>query len=370
MKATLRKKKIKNGKESLYLDFYPAIIHPLKGTLTRREFLGLYIYSRPKTEIERIHNKETKALGENIRAKRQIALQNGNYDFLSRDHSKTSFLNYFKELVEQRKKNKQAWKSAYFYFYRFTEGNLLFEQLTEKRCAAFKDYLLDTHLLKSQKPLKQNSAASYFNVFKEAVNQAYDDKLVKVNPVRKIKSIKMEESEREFLTFEELQAMAKAECDNPLLKKAAFFSALTGLRWSDVEELTWGEVQHSEMNGHYLRFKMEKVDRPLTLNINDQAREILGESGLPDEQVFKGLKYGNNITNFINRWAIKAGITKYLTFHCFRHTYATLQLTLGTDLYTVSKMLGHKNIQTTQIYAKVIDKKKKEAANRIPKIEF
>ncbi len=370
MKATLRKKKIKNSKESLYLDFYPPIIHPEKGSLTRREFLGLYIYSRPKNEEERKHNKETKALAENIRAKRQIALQNGNYDFLCKDHSKTSFLNYFKGLVENRKKNQQTWKSTYLYFYRFTDGNLLFERLTEKLCKSFKDYLLNTHLLRSQKPLKQNSAASYFNVFKEAVNQTYYDKLLKVNPVEQIRSIEPEESDREFLTFEELQAMAKAECDNPLLKKAAFFSALTGLRWSDIQELTWEEVQHSDMNGHYLRFKMEKTDRPLTLNINDQAREILGKRGLLNDQVFKGLKYGNNITTFLNRWAIRAGINKYLTFHCFRHTYATLQLTLGTDLYTVSKLLGHKNIQTTQIYAKVIDKKKKEAANRIPKIDF
>ena len=152
MKASLRKKKIKNGKESLYLDFYPAIIHPVKGSLTRREFLGLYIYTRPKTEDERTHNKETKALGENIRAKRQLALQNGNYDFLCKDHSKTSFLNYFKDLVEKRKKNKQAWRSTYSYFYRFTDGNLLFERLTEKRCQSFKAYLLNTHLLKSQKP--------------------------------------------------------------------------------------------------------------------------------------------------------------------------------------------------------------------------
>ena len=62
---------------------------------------------------------------------------------------------------------------------------------------------------------------------------------------------------------------------------------------------------------------------------------------------------------------LKAGITKNITFHCARHTYATLQLTLGTDIYTVSKLLGHKELRTTQIYAKVIDDKKKEAANKI-----
>ena len=115
---------------------------------------------------------------------------------------------------------------------------------------------------------------------------------------------------------------------------------------------------------------MKKNNRPLTLNINDQARELLGKSGAPSEQVFKGLKYGNETSTILNNWVQAAGINKYITFHCFRHTYATLHLTLGTDLYTVSKLLGHKNIQTTQIYAKVNDQKKKEAANRIPKIDF
>lgn len=370
MKVTLRKKKIKNGKESLYLDFYPPILHPTKGSLTRREFLGLHIYIKPRNGEERTHNKETKALAENIRAKRQIDLQNENYDFLRQDHAKTNFMEYFKDLVDNRKKNYQAWKSTYLYFYRFCNGNLAFGKLTEKQCNAFKEYLLNTHTLKSKKSLKQNSAATYFNVFKEAVNQAFDDKLVKDNPVRKVKSIEQLDANREFLTFEELQAMAKADCEDPLLKNAAFFSALTGLRWADVEELVWEEVQHSEMNGHYLRFKMKKNNRPLTLNINDQARELLGKSGAPQEQVFKGLKYGNETSVILNSWTKEAGINKYITFHCFRHTYATLQLTLGTDLYTVSKLLGHKNIQTTQIYAKVIDQKKKEAANRIPKIDF
>ena len=62
---------------------------------------------------------------------------------------------------------------------------------------------------------------------------------------------------------------------------------------------------------------------------------------------------------------MEAGITKKITFHCGRHTYATLQLSLGTDIYTVSKLLGHKNLKTTEIYAKVINEKKVEAATKI-----
>lgn len=373
MKATLRKKEIKGSKESLYLDFYPPIIHPETGRPTRREFLKLYIYKRPKNDAERLQNKETKKLAENIRAKRQIAIQNGNYDFLAKDYRSTSFLHYLKEKLNRRKeeqRNYQSWKSTYLYLFRFSNGHLTFGQVTESFCKEFKKYLLNTHQLKGNKSLSRNAAVSYFNIFKEAAQQAYHDKMFKDNPAERVKSIVPEESDREFLTMEELQAMANADCDDPILKKAAMFSALTGLRWGDIQELKWEEVQHSTETGHFLKFRIEKTNRPESLPLSEQARSLMGEEGKPDEKVFVGLKYGNNITTFLNRWAIKAGVKKYLTFHCFRHTHATLQLTFGTDIYTVSKLLGHRNVETTQIYARVIDRKKREAVNKIPKLNF
>ena len=67
---------------------------------------------------------------------------------------------------------------------------------------------------------------------------------------------------------------------------------------------------------------------------------------------------------------MKAGISKTITFHCARHTFATLQLTNGTDIYTVSKLLGHRELKTTQLYAKIIDDKKIEATNAIPNLNL
>ena len=92
---------------------------------------------------------------------------------------------------------------------------------------------------------------------------------------------------------------------------------------------------------------------------------MLGEEKEKTERVFKGLKYSAWHNVKLAQWVLRAGITKNITFHCARHTYATLQLTMGTDIYTVSKLLGHRELKTTQIYAKVIDNKKKEAANKI-----
>ncbi|MAZ27120.1 MAG: hypothetical protein CL868_08610 [Cytophagaceae bacterium] len=100
------------------------------------------------------------------------------------------------------------------------------------------------------------------------------------------------------------------------------------------------------------------------------TRNILGSRKLGSARVFQGLKYGAHFNAEILRWCMRAGITKHITFHSARHTHAVLLLEHGADIYTVSKILGHKEIRTTQIYAKIVDNKKKEAAYLIPKLEI
>jgi site-specific recombinase XerD len=99
--------------------------------------------------------------------------------------------------------------------------------------------------------------------------------------------------------------------------------------------------------------------------ISEQAYSLLGERKEPTEQVFEGLTYSAHENKHLAKWVGLAGIKKDITFHCFRHTFATLQLSNGTDIYTVSKMLGHRELKTTQIYAKIIDATKRTAADKI-----
>ena len=99
--------------------------------------------------------------------------------------------------------------------------------------------------------------------------------------------------------------------------------------------------------------------------ISSQAYQLCGERLDGKQLVFEGLPDPSWISKPLQRWIQSAGITKHITFHCSRHTYATLQLASGTDIYTVSKMLGHTNVRTTQVYTKVVDKKKEDAANAI-----
>jgi site-specific recombinase XerD len=196
---------------------------------------------RPKSESEKQQNKDTRSLAENIRAKRQIEIQAGIYGFTHQAKRRTDFLAYFRSLTEARKaseNNYDNWVSAFNYLEKFTKGHCAIGDIDEKFCADFRDFLLNSASMRSSKSkLAQNTAMSYFDKFKAALKQAFADKLIADNPAKRVKAIKQAETQKEYLTIEELQALANTECDIPELKRAALFSSLTGLRWSDVEKL-------------------------------------------------------------------------------------------------------------------------------------
>lgn len=370
-KVFLREKKMSGGRKSLYLDFYPPIIHPETGKPTRREFLRLEVFERPKTEMDKTQNKETRALAENIRAQRQIEIQNEQYGQMADIRREADFVTFFRQLANDRKaSNHDNWMSALNYLEAFTGGSLKMADLDEQFCNRFRHYLLNapSNRTKNQ-PLAQNSVVSYFNKFKAALKQAFKSGYLLQDLNAKVEAVKPAETHRKYLSLEELQALAKTDCDNPTLKRAALFSALTGLRFSDIQKLKWDEVRHSEASGYYLQFHQQKTGGAETHFISEQAFGLLGERGELTETVFHALHYSAWENVKLKRWLLAAGIAKDITFHSFRHTYATLQLSGGTDIYTVSKMLGHKDLKTTQVYAKIVDEKKKEAANKI-KIEL
>lgn len=374
IKVKLRQKAISGNRQSLYLDFYPAIPHPETGEPTRREFLGLHLYDNAKGPVDKQHNKETLQIAEQIRQKRENQLNKpeiySGYEkeqLKIRKRGEQDFVAYFKNLANKRKaSNHDNWISAYNYLETFTNGSLKFADLNEKFCNDFKEYLLTTKSNKSSKTtLSQNSAVSYFNKLKASLKQAYKDGYLNTDLNARIEPIKQVETRRNFLTIEELNSLVRTECNNPLLKRAALFSALTGLRFSDIKKLVWGEIHHSIENGYSIQFTQQKTKGVEVLPISEQAYSLLGERKEPIEQVFKGLTYSAYENKHLYQWIGAAGITRDITFHCFRHTFATLQLAKGTDIYTVSKMLGHRELRTTQIYTKVMDQTKREAADKI-----
>jgi site-specific recombinase XerD len=149
------------------------------------------------------------------------------------------------------------------------------------------------------------------------------------------------------------------------------FSATTGLRWSDVNNLTWKDIIYSdELKCNQLRFVMKKTKAAEVLPINDQAMGFIGERMPDKERVFKGLKYSAWHNLRLKQWVMRAGINKEINYHSSRHTFAVMLLTNSVDIFTVSKLMGHKNIKTTQIYAKVIDQRKVDAVYLFPKLSI
>lgn len=378
-KVTLRQKKISKGRKSLYLDFYPAIPHSETGEPTRREFLGLYIFEKPKSPIDKHHNAETVKIGESIRQKRENFLNKPEiYSQYEKEQlrlielGEQCFVEYFKKLANKRENsNHDNWVSALNYLDTFTNGKLKFADLNEMFLEDLKEYLLTTKSNRSNKTtLSQNSAVSYFNKVKAALKQAYKDGILQTDLNAKTKPIKAAETRREHLTLEELNKLVKTPCNNPLLKRAALFSALTGLRFSDIQKMTWGELEYIEGQGYFLNFSQKKTKGVEVLPISEQAYSLTEGKENPkdmpqDKAVFEGLKYSAYHNKHLFQWIGAAGITKDITFHCFRHTFATLQLFNGTDIYTVSKMLGHKDLKTTLVYAKIVDQAKRKASEVI-----
>ena len=170
------------------------------------------------------------------------------------------------------------------------------------------------------------------------------------------------------MTIEELKRLIGTECKYEIMKQAFLFSCLCGLRVSDIRKLKWSDLQKS---GERIRIeiKMQKTKEPLYLPISDEALKWLPQQNEAkgDDLIFP-LTHEGTINKILQKWAKDAGVIKHISFHVARHTHATMMLTLGADLYTVSKLLGHKNIATTQIYAKIVDKKKEEAISLIPNL--
>ncbi len=375
MNITLKKKKLKNGKFSLYLEYYKGSTLNLDGKrihLRDFEYLKLYPNQDPKTAAEKKENKEIDTLSEQILSIRKAEYFQGKFDIKNTSKSKRLFLGYFIEKTEEKidsPKNYGNWTATSLHLKRCISSNLTFDEIDENFVKRVRLYFDKEAKTKSDTPLSLNSKYSYFNKFKACLRSAFDDGYISINYAAKIKSFEQAESQREYLTFQELQQLAQTECKYNVLKRAFIFSCLVGLRWSDINTLVWSEVR-DEDNSSRVNFRQEKTDGVEYLYISAQARELLQTRQSPTDRVFVGLKYSAVYNNEIVRWCNRAGISKHITFHSARHTNAVLLLENGADIYTVSKRLGHREIRTTAIYAKIVDQKMKEAANLIPNINI
>jgi site-specific recombinase XerD len=303
-------------------------------------------------------------MAEEVRAKRQLDQQAEMHGLTGTHNRKASFIKYLNEQAELRTSpnSKASWKQAVKHFENFAGETVTFGDLTPHLFDKFKTYLLNK--------VSANSALTQLTRIKTALNQAVSENLIPVNPANRT-TIRKKETLPVHLSIKEIRKLAKTECANDQVKQAFLFSCFSGLRYSDVDRLTWDKVK-----GEYLEFTQTKTGEPENLPLSGEALRILKrqkkakpnpnlERNLPQNIVFF-LPAQGVLDRQLKKWGKAAGITKSLSFHKARHSFATIALSSGIDIYTVSKLLGHKNLATTQIYAKVVDEKKRKAIGKLP----
>jgi len=366
MKVSIRKRKTSPEKSALFFDF-------LQDGVRTRESLNLTVYTNPKSKTEKFENSKTMELVKRMQAEKIIDLQDNQYGTKRIPNTQNNFIDYFKLKTDERRGssgNFGNWDSAHKHLIKCFGLKLKMSEMSLEHCNQFKLYLETKATTKGNKTLSQNTKCSYLNKLKACLKEAYRDRLISENLSDFIRGFKQADSNREYLTFEELETLATTQCMYPIVKAAFIFSCLTGIRWSDIQGLTWSNLRHSDKRGYELSFSQKKTGGKEYLPISEQAVELLGERREDSGRLFVGLRYSAYMNVALYKWVADAGIKKKITFHCARHTHAVLLLENGTDIYTVSKMLGHREIKTTQIYAKIVDSKKVEAVNCIPKLKF
>lgn len=371
--VTIRFKSLAKGSKSIYLDIY-------RDGVRSYEFLKLYLIPE-KNDQDKAANLVTMDAANAIKARRVREIISGEAGIKDRPGKYLLLLDWMLQRQDRadkaakdagRKKSNTAEgiKTTTAHLRRYINAaykgkSITLSQIDKDFCEGFAAYLKGANRQWAGK-LSPNTSALYYSNFEAAINEACKKGLISVNPTALVEESEKphgEPAERDYLTAEELKTLAAAKCPNEQVKSAFLFSCFCGLRLSDIEGLTWGAICQ-DGNTWRLEIRMQKTRQLIYLPLSDAARRYIPERGEkgPESLVFDLPKRVTTQCD-IRTWVKRAGITKNISFHCARHTFATLALTQGADLYSISKLLGHTNIATTQIYAAIIDQRKQEAAN-------
>jgi len=361
--VTLRAKEIDKKGYSLFLDIYNE-------GQRHKEYLKLYVskdYTRAENKNVLSKDKESWELAKAIQAKRLLLVKESAAGFIPRS-GKRDFIEYYRQQAALKKH--ESYDNALVYLLDYNKGaKLSFKALDEKYLKGLIEYLRSTELSLS-------SVRMYLSRFSIILNQAVKDKIIQANPFSYLKrgnggDIPPDVKKKiEYLEIEELRKLNNTPFREDV-RHFFLFSCFTGLRLSDLMKIKWTDI-----NKHILTYTQTKQGNTKThyLPLSAQAIALLkqiqeyqiSEKGDSLVHIFEHVPAKRMINKHLKTWAKQAKLDKNIHIHVGRHTFATLALTNGVSLYTVSKMLGHSNISITQVYAEVIDDVKQKAAESIP----
>ena len=375
----VRFKQLANGNQSIYLDYYNN---------GKRQYDFLKMYLVPETSpIDKAQNTEMLKLANSIKSAKIVELQNAANGFkFSNIKQKARLIDYLQALSADKQQSAgnvtkgqhQVYNILIKRLKEYSGEHTTFKQVTKEYCSGFVEYLNTAQNRVYRKGfsetftsglLSENTKYGYIKTLNVALNRAVRDGILPNNPLTMLprqERPKRQLDNREYLTIDEVKQLAKTPCRKPIVKNAFLFSCFSGLRYSDVRTLTWGQLQTDNDGKTVIRYTQQKTNKPENLQLSDEALKFLPDrAGATAKDRIFPLSNNGYTNETLKSWILAAGITKRVTFHVGRHTNATLLLSLGVPIETVSKLLGHADIQTTQIYAKVIDKNKRDAVSKL-----
>ena len=383
-----RFKSLKNGNKSIYLVTYA----PEADANHHYSYEHLKLFLVPEVDAAaKVQNINTMQAANAIKAQRLIEYANGKAGLKTKRRLAKNLLliDWIKKYRDEKQKLGQSKSNAVtinntlLHLIKYKGDKITMAQVTKAYCEGFVLYLANGYTIGTNeprkwgehkpKPMAKSTARLYFNTFVTALNEAVRDGVLEVNPTTKLKKeekkpIQRGCNQRGFLEVEEVKALANTPCPDTTVKMAFLFSCFCGLRISDIKTLKWGEIK-SRSDGWVIEKLQVKTQQAINVPLSANALEWLPDRGqAKDESLVFALPSYFTINRYVKRWAKEAEIKKDVTFHIARHTFATTLLTLGADIYTTSKLLGHQNLRTTQIYAEVVNKKKVEAVNLLDKV--
>lgn len=378
-------KVLSDGRESFFLDYYLGYEMAIsksgreyKKPISKREFLKLYLWQAPRTPQERQQNKETLELAKKIRYERGQELLNDTQGYRLKKERDINFLDYFQSYID--KYNKKDFRMVIVALNRFKDFlrdtkeykkfalRIAPDQITRDMVEDFTDYL--------QGRSKGEGAKSIYARFKKVVKYAQEHDVIRKNPCTEI-SIKVDEQvlKKDVLSLDEYQKLINTHYygENPNIRRAFIFCLYAGLRFCDVKDLTFANVDYSN---RLLKFEQNKTkghsaQSGVVIRLNDNLLHLIGEpmAGQTRESLVFNLPTYEACLHALKRWVSRAGIDKHISWHCARHSFAVNVLNNGANIKTLASLLGHSGLKHTEKYTRAIDSLKEDAINSLPTFE-
>jgi len=363
----LRERELSGGNKSLYLDIY-------SGGVRIKEYLKLYISVNPRTPIEREVNKETLQLAETIRTERESELNHQAHGQISPNAKKINFLDYYQNYIDKyTKADIRMIKASFKRFNDFLEAEypkykncIKPEQINKEMVTDFVEYL--------ESKSKGEGALTFYRRFKKVIKNAVDNNVIAKNPCLGV-VCKVDENAltKDILSIDEIEQLIKTRYpeQNPETRRAFIFTLYTGIRFCDIIDLKFSNVDYSNriLKFNQAKTKGKSSNSWVNIPLNDYLLSLIGEKPENDTYIFN-LPSQTMCLKTLRVWVKKAGISKHITWHCGRHSYAVNILNNGANIKTVASLLGHSGLKHTEKYTRAVDSLKEQAVNSLPTFEF